>query len=358
MKISVARPRELDATELNRWRELQHADDRLANPFLSPEFALAVDRGKPTARVAVIEDGPGVAGYFAYEQGWLGVGRPLGAGISDAQGVVHGPQLLWDARDLLAGCKLAVWEFDHLLGHQAPFAPYHVLSERSSVIDLAGGFGAYAASHRHRAKEVRRTQRMLEREVGEVRFDFDVRDPELLRLLMGWKSAQYRRTGRFDRFANRSVVRIVEELMEGCSAGCAGVLSVLYAAERPIAVRFGLRSHRTLFGWFPAFDVAFAKYRPGSLLLWKVAEAAERHGVRRIDLGKGHEEYKRDFKNADVALAEGWVERRTATALLRRIQRAPRRFVMDFVLSRPTLRAGARRALRGFGYLRTIGSTR
>ena len=80
--------------------------------------------------------------------------------------------------------------------------------------------------------------------------------------------------------------------------------------------------------------------------------------VRRIDLGKGHEEYKRDFKNADVALAEGWVERRTATALLRRIQRAPRRFVMDFVLSRPTLRAGARRALRGVGYLRTIGSTR
>ncbi|TMC32418.1 MAG: GNAT family N-acetyltransferase, partial [Chloroflexi bacterium] len=156
------------------------------------------------------------------------------------------------------------------------------------------------------------------REVGEVRFDFDVRDPDLLRLLMGWKSAQYRRTGRFDRFANRSVVRIVEELMEGSSAGCAGVLSVLYAAERPIAVRFGLRSHRTLFGWFPAFDVAFAKYRPGSLLLWKVAEAAERNDVRRIDLGKGHEEYKRDFKNAEVALAEGWVERRTATALLRR----------------------------------------
>jgi CelD/BcsL family acetyltransferase involved in cellulose biosynthesis len=358
MKISVARPHELAESDLARWRGAQIADERLANPFLSPEFALAVGRARTNARVAVLEDGHDNLGYFAYEHGRLGIGRPIGVGISDGQGVVHEPGLHWDAHELLAGSRLAVWEFDHLLAHQASFAPYHVLSGQSPVIDLSGGFDRYAARHRHRAKEVRRTERMLEREVGEVAFDFHVEDKDCLRLLMRWKSAQYRRTGRFDRFANRSIVRVVDELVESRAPGCAGALSVLYAAGQPIAVRLGLRSHGTLCGWFPAFDVAFAKYKPGSLLLWKVAEAAAAHGLQRIDLGKGQEPYKQDFKNADVTLAEGWVERAGAVAWMRRVQRAPRRFVMDFVLSRPTLRVGARRALRGLGYVRTMGSTR
>jgi len=357
MKVSVARPHELDEVHLERWRGFQRSDERLLNPFLSPEFALAVGRARSTARVAVLDDGRGT-GYFAYERGWMGIGRPIGSGICDAQAVVNGPDMHWEAQELLRGCGLAVWEFDHLLAHQELLAPYHVVSERSPVIDLAGGFERYAAARRHRAKESRRVQRMLEREVGEVRTDFDVRDREVLRLLMRWKSAQYRRTGRFDRFANRAIVQVVEELMASRSEGCSGVLSALYAGGQPVAARFGLRSHHVLVGWFPAFDPSFAKYKPGSLLLWKVAEASAAHGVSRIDLGKGHEDYKRDFMNADVALAEGWVARRTPVAALRGVQRAPRRFVMDFVLSRPTLRLGARRALRGVGYVRTMGSTR
>ena len=358
MKVSIARPQELDETQLRRWRDLQRDDERLANPFLSPEFALAVGRARAAARVALLEDGQDNTGFFSYEHGLFGIGRPMGTGISDAQGVVHSPRLGWDAEELLASCRLAVWEFDHLLAYQAPFARYHVVSERSPTIDLSAGFDAYAANRRHRAKEARRMQRMVEREVGEVAFAFDSRDKECLRLLMRWKSAQYRRTGRFDRFARRSVVQVVEELMETHASGCSGVLSVLYAAGQPIAIRFGLRSHGVLCGWFPAYDPEFAKYRAGSLLLWKVAEAAPSHGIVRIDLGKGREDYKRDFANGDMQLAEGWVARRTVTAQLRAIQRGPRRAVMDFVLSRPRLRIGARRALRGLGYVRTMGSTR
>ena len=358
MKVSVALPSELDRSHLDRWGDFQMADQRLANPFLSPEFALAVGRARPTARVAVLEDGHHVVGYFPHERDWLGVGRPMGVGISDAQGVVHGPGVQWDVHELLAGARLAVWEFDHLLAYQSSFAPYHVTSALSPVIDLSAGFDRYVAGHRHRAKEVRRTERMLEREFGEVTFSFQVEDRSCLRLLMRWKSAQYRRTGRSDRFANRTIVQVVDDLMESRAPGCEGTLSVLRAAGQPIALRFGLRSHRTLFGWFPAFDLAFAKYKPGSQLLWKVAEAAAAHGVERVDLGKGHEPYKQDFKNADVPLAEGWVERPTVVARVRGVQRAPRRLVTDFVLSRPALRVGARRALRGLGYMRTMGSAR
>jgi CelD/BcsL family acetyltransferase involved in cellulose biosynthesis len=358
VKVSVARPHELGASELDRWRDIQRLDQRLDNPFLSPEFTHAVGRVRPNARVAVLQVGRQDAGYFSYEHGRLGVGRPIGAGICDCQGVVQRTEVQLDPYALLSGCKLAVWEFDHLLAHQASSEQYHTVSERSPVIDLSSGFSSYIADRPSLERQLRRSQRVLEREVGPITFDYDVRDMDSLRMLMGWKSAQYRRTGRFDRFANRSIVQVVEDLMDTRSTGCSGTLSVLYASGQPVAAHFGLRSGSVLASWFPAFDARFARYRPGLLLFRRLAEASAQLGLRQIDFGKGQEQYKQDFKNADIAVVEGWVERPTAAARWRRIQRAPRRLVMDFVLSRPNLRVGARRALMGLGYVRTMGSPR
>ena len=107
--------------------------------------------------------------------------------------------------------------------------------------------------------------------------------------------------------------------------------------------------------WQP---VVVARYRPGLLLFRRLAEASAQLGLRQIDFGKGEEQYKQDFKNTDIAVVEGWVGQPGAVAGWRRLQRAPRRLVVDFVLSRPTLRVGARRALMGLGYVRTMGSTR
>jgi len=354
MKVSVARPQELGESDMTRWRELQRADPRLASPFLSPEFTLAVARGRANVRVAVIEDESG-AGYFAFERGRLGVGKPIGAGICDCQAVVQSSGLNWDAKELLAECGLAVWEFDHLLAHQTTFAPNHVVHAGSPVIDLSQGFAHYAAQHPHLDKDLRRAQRLLERDFGEVKFAFESEDMECLRLLMRWKSAQYRRTGRFDRFANRSVVQVVEDLVATRATGCSGLLSVLYAGGQPVAIHLGLRSESVLSSWFPAYDLTFAKYRPGLVLLRRIAEASAAAGLSHIDLGKGQEPYKDDFKNAEIPVAEGWVERPTAAARLRRLQRAPRRIVMDFVLGRPALRRGARRALNGLGRVRMMG---
>jgi CelD/BcsL family acetyltransferase involved in cellulose biosynthesis len=355
VKVTVVRPQELEQHELARWRELQHADERLASSFLSPEFALAVGRGRPGARVAVIDDGDDARAYFAFERGPFGIGRPIGAGICDCQAVVHGPGPGWNAQALLAACGLAVWEFDHLLAYQAPFAPYHVVSDSSPVIDVSDGFGRFGAEHAHLDRDLRRAERLLKRDFGELRFDFDANDRECLGLLMRWKSAQYRRTGRFDRFANRSVVQAVEDLMATRESGCTGTLSVLYAGGKPIATHFGLRSESTLSSWFPAYDLDFAKYRPGLVLLRRVVEASAELGLKHVDLGKGREQYKDDFKNAEIPVAEGWVERPGGVAFLRRLQRTPRRMVMDFVLSRPALRRGARLALNGLGRVRTMG---
>jgi Acetyltransferase (GNAT) domain/DegT/DnrJ/EryC1/StrS aminotransferase family len=108
-----------------------------------------------------------------------------------------------------------------------------------------------------------RKQGKLEREQGPLRFLFDTSDGDLLDILMRWKSAQYRRTGRLDRFARPATVRLVRDLLQTRAPVCSGTLSVLYAGRRPVAIHLGLRSASTLACWFPTYDVTLARYSPG-----------------------------------------------------------------------------------------------
>jgi CelD/BcsL family acetyltransferase involved in cellulose biosynthesis len=356
VNISVVHPRELGPEELARWRLMQRQSVGLANPFLSPEFALAVGRVRPDARVALLEDGSEIVGFFPHQRGRLGIGRPIGAGLSDCQGLIHAPGLDWDPQALLRACGLAVWEFDHLMADQLPFVPYHVAHDGSPVLDLSNGYEAYLEDRlRHSRHTIRATfkkQQKLEHDIGEITFDFDVQDHYSLGVLMGWKSAQYRRTARSDRFGKSWIVRLVDDLLETRSESCTGSLSVLYAGGQAIAAHFGLRSTLVLACWFPAYDVRFAKYSPGLLLHLGLAKEAGALGLRYVDLGKGKAEYKDLMKSTDLPIAEGWVERVSTVALARHAQRAPARFVLNFILNRPHLRWRARRAREHIGRIR------
>ena len=58
----------------------------LASPFLCPEFAVAVGRVRPDARVALLADGPDIVGFFPFQRRRLGVGVPIGAGREQLSG--------------------------------------------------------------------------------------------------------------------------------------------------------------------------------------------------------------------------------------------------------------------------------
>jgi len=328
------------------------------NAFLSPDFTLAAGRVRPGARVAVLEDGGEIVGFFPFERGRFRIGRPIATGVSDCQGVIHAPGFRWSTQDLLRGCDLDVWEFDHLLGSQAAWAGQHIAGRAAPLIDVSRGYELYIAERQRASKKIVKStlykQRKLDRDLGPTRFEFDVQDAQALRLLMKWKSAQYRRTGRRDRFAIGWIQRLVMDLFEARSAGCIGTLSVLYSDDRVVAAHFGLRSHFTLSCWFPAYDVGLAKYSPGLSLHLRMAEAAPAAGVRFLELGKGDEEYKESLKTGDVSVGEGWMERPSVIAVARRVQRSPRRFAFMFVSRHPRLRTGARNVLKRVGALRGL----
>jgi CelD/BcsL family acetyltransferase involved in cellulose biosynthesis len=362
MQIDVYRPGELSAADRAVWTTMQskahlHGAPGLANPFLSPEFALAVGRCRRGGRVAVVREGGEPAAFLPYQRTAAGVGRAVGLGVSDAQGLVHRPGFAFDAHELLRACGLAVWEFDHLVEGQEPFRAHATGSFPSPVIDVDRGYDAYLAHLRDRSPKFTRTtlakERRLGRDAGRVTYVHDERDPAALRALMDWKSAQYRRTGRSDRFAHDWITRLVHQLFHTRSEPFAGILSVLYADGRPVAAHFGLRTERVLACWFPAYDPDHAKYSPGLVLHLRMAEAAAADGIAYLDLGRGQKDYKDSLKTRELEVSEGWVTRRHPMAVGHRVRRAPVRALRNAVVSRPEWFEPADRLLKQVGKFRS-----
>jgi CelD/BcsL family acetyltransferase involved in cellulose biosynthesis len=356
LRVEVARPLELGKAECEQWHAMQRRDPHLGNPFLAAAFARSVDRFHDNARVAVLSTGPDIVGFFPFERHRFGIGRPIAAGLSDCQGLVHadGVELELDAHELVRRCGLSVFEFDHLVEGQAVFEPYVTTRAPSPVIDLSHGYGAFEALLRDGSPKFLRTTRSkarrLGRDVGELRFDDDVRDPDALRLVMGWKSAQYRRTGRSDRFARSWIVELVDYLLAADDPACSGALSMLYAGDQPIAGHFGLRSENVLAAWFPAYDVRVARYSPGLIQHLHMAEAAAASGIQVIDLGRGDREYKDSLKSSELTVAEGRVLRAAAPAAAAYwAARAPLRTGRNFVVTRPRLYRTVDRAMKRYG---------
>jgi CelD/BcsL family acetyltransferase involved in cellulose biosynthesis len=354
--ITVVRPGELGPAEIAAWHAMQGQTPALGNPFLSPEFAIAVGRLRPAARVAVIADGGDITGFFAFERHALGAGVPIAWGLTDCQGLVHAPGARWDAQALLKACGISVWQFDHLTAGQRGFSPYQAALHPSPVMDLSRGFTAYQAALRSASPALlsglRRKERKLAREVGDVYVSTDSRELTALRTLMGWKSGQYRRTGRLDRFSQPWIIDLLDSLHATRGTGLRGLLSVLYAGGKPVAAHFGLQAGSILSYWFPAYDVSFARYSPGLMLQLKVAEQVTGAGVQLIDLGKGKMQYKESTKSHDLFVAEGIVTSRSPLGMAHWARRAPQAWAIRRIRANPALFSAADTALRHGARLR------
>ncbi|MEV4160662.1 GNAT family N-acetyltransferase [Nonomuraea dietziae] len=352
--VSVVRPDELGESELSAWRGMQAAQPHLANPFLSPEFTLAMGEVSASARVGILSDEEGLAAFLPFELRARGVGSAIGDWVSLCQGVVHRPGAAFDADALLQGLGLHVWEFGCLVERQPWFAPYETLSQQSVVLDLSAGYAEYARALAGRSPKFYKStlykERKLGRDAGEVSFTFASREPDDFRTLRRWKSDQYRRMGRADRFAKPWVAELTERLHAIDTPSFAGPLSMMYVDGKPVAGHFGLRSDSVLVGWFPAYDPAFAKYSPGLIQHLRMAEAAAAEGLGAMDLGIGTgSEYKEALRSHGAPVGEGVVRRRTLGAAVHRARHEPVRLARRFVLETPVLYRAADRLLRAYG---------
>jgi CelD/BcsL family acetyltransferase involved in cellulose biosynthesis len=191
-------------------------------------------------------------------------------------------------------------------------------------------------------KKCANLMRRMAREIGPISFIPHSNDAALLQKVLRWKSAQYVRTGQRDLFAIAWVAGLMEHMHATCSRGFAGRLSLLYAGDHLVAGHFGMRTPQVWHYWFPAYDVRFAKYSPGLVLLLKIAEHASATGAKHIDLGKGMSLYKERFMNARALLSYGSVEVPSLLKLRRSVGRyvwtVARRAILNSPIEGPARR--------------------
>ena len=233
---------------------------------------------------------------------------------------------------------MSSWHFDHLVAANPAFEPFSWIGRESPYIDISEGFDAYVSQRSSTRGNVRgivseygQKKRKLEREIGPVRFEWHVADRSILNTMIEWKSEQYRRTKMDNIFVFPWVVNLLNKIMEFDSPHIAPVMSVTYVADKIAAINFGMRAGDVLHPWFPAYNVDFGKYSPGTLHWVATLQAAESMGVRRIDLVSGGETYKQRFMSGSIRVLRGAVDLRPSVAARaapggeRRTSSAPRR---------------------------------
>ena len=320
-------PDQLDETLQQVWRTIQQGDAAYSSPCFCPEYTLAVSRVRDDVRIVVIEQERQPVGFFAYQHAGWRFGRPVGGAFSDYHGVIVRPGIDWQVEAVLREAGLSIWVFDHLSGATSHFQPYVRNEAHSPVIDLSNGFETFERYLKEAASDfmphTRRMARKLAREVGELRFV--LHEPDALAQVIEWKSAQYRRghpAGKDVVFTNPWTTALLREILAVQQADFAGVCSALYAGDRLVAAHMGMRSRSDWHYWFPAYDPDFSKYSPGSVLMLRMAEAAQSQGIQVIDLGKGASRYKSTLMTGKRPLQEGSVELPSIRTTVRKVLRA------------------------------------
>ena len=315
------------------WSDIQRSDPTLVNPYFCPAFTQAVGAVRDDVEIAILEEEALPVGFFPFQRNKWNSGVPVGGRLSSFQGVVVRENVDWSAEELIRGCGLSSWKFDHLRVDQTTFAPFHRSVEGSPFIDLSEGYDAYRAQRRKagskRIVKLESLGRKLEREKGPVRFEWHSDDRQILKTLIDWKSQQLRQTKFADVFAFDWTIALLEHLLDNPSDEFQGLLSVLYVKDRPAAISYALKSRQVLHGWFSGYDRDFYKFSPGSLLILRIAEAAAATGVHRFDLGLGDDPYKEGLMSDATPLAAGSVDCKGMTKVLRKSWHATRRWVQN-----------------------------
>jgi CelD/BcsL family acetyltransferase involved in cellulose biosynthesis len=354
LQISIVRGERLTPAHVERWSSIQSADPCFDSPFFRPEYTQLVTSVRSDVEVAVLQrDGEDI-GFFPYHRTAAHVACPIGLTKTDFQGVIAGPDAAFTAEQLIRGCRLSAWHFNHLIVTQEPFARFHQLVARSPYIDLAHGYDAYRNFKRQCRSslivQTERKTRVLERELGAIRVVYGTTDAAILATLIEWKQKYYRRIQSVNHLSAPWQRALLEAVWNCRCDRMSGVLSVLYAGDNMLAIDLSIRSGAVQHSWCSSYDRAFGRYSPGMILLLKLVKSAATNGIRRIDLGRGEEDYKTRFLTAASFVAEGSVDFRPIAGPLRRARNYARELVRVSPLRRPAQTVV--RSFRGWKALR------
>jgi CelD/BcsL family acetyltransferase involved in cellulose biosynthesis len=327
LRILKCRPDELGGDQIQLWEHFLQTGTHGGSPFMTYEFAKAVQDVRGNAFVLDIETASKARGFLPIQMrtglSGLGHAEKLGSSMSDYFGIVGNIHEPLDQDELLRSARLSSLRFDHGIDEMCPFSYFDKeVSEgvRVSVPDSSLYLEMLAASDKEFVRSVQRSKRQFERDVGPLRFDWHSDDAAALEWLISTKSEQYRRTGVANALSTPWRRQLLYRLLdEPASSRCRAIISTLKCDGRWIAASLNLMRQSTLHVWYPVYDIDFRKYSPGHLLFLRMFEQATEHGVDLVDFGKGPAKYKMKYRGDIYPLYSGVARRKTLSGKLDRV---------------------------------------
>jgi len=303
VQIEVVKADQLTVADRVLWRAMVEANADLASPYFRWEFTEIAARVSPDAAVAILSKGGRTIGYFPHQRRGSAI-QPLGAPMNDYHGVIampgEAPSLATVAALLNAPrLNVSAWVGPSGAGE---------LRETLMTVTPEEGFDAWYAERRKTwgkyFKDKERARRSLETELGPIRVQRGLKDPELLDQLIKLKRDQYARTGRHDIFACGWTRDLLHALMASEHEDFGASMAALWAGDKLTAIEYSLHAGDRYHFWFPAYQPELARCSPGILLTMDTMRLGCEAGFRVFDFGFGGEGYKKYFCNATQTVRE------------------------------------------------------
>ena len=307
LNARTVHPSDLSVDEIAVWEGLVAAQPAFGNPLLGPDFAQAVGAVREDARVTVYRYGDRVVGFLPHHRRPGGLGRPLGAPLSDYHGLIAGPDAGLTQAEALSLAGLSAYRFTGLVDPHGVFAGTAQGEATGYAVSLDQTAEDYLERLRgaspKRFKNWRRLDSKLEREVGPVRIESSD-DPAVYEQIMDWKREQLIRTGVAD-FLRPDWTR---QLLAGFAAArgpLRGLTLTLWAGETIAAGHFGVMQNGWYHPWVASTNPDLGEYSPGQTFLMRAIAAMPGLGMTTYDLGPSHDHYKRHYAAPAQTVGEG-----------------------------------------------------
>lgn len=120
--------------------------------------------------------------------------------------------------------------------------------------------------------------------------------------LFALKREKYAQTKVRDFLAVPGVADFYREIAAANQRGKIGHLSALLVGKTIVSAHVGYTGRGSFYYILPAYDAAYARYRPGHLLLRELVDRSARQGDETFDFGVGDESYKQTWANRRLSL--------------------------------------------------------
>jgi CelD/BcsL family acetyltransferase involved in cellulose biosynthesis len=302
-QIEILPPHALDPVDHDRWAALCADETAFASPLLGPDFARLVGSVRTDTRVAILRRrGEGLA-FFPFHQRPNGMARPVGAPFSDIHAVISGPEPPLTGPEFLRRAGIRRFPFSSLADPFGLFAGALAAQTPNFAIDLTAPPPLERSAH-HR-KKLRQWRTRLEAEYGPITLTAPDHDPEAFESLQRWKRAQFNRSGLHDVLRPDWSRTLMGAAFARRAPPLRGFLATLRAGGRLVAGRFGVEAGGVFHPWLAAYDLEFAAFGPGHLLLAAIMEAGPDLPLTLYELGPGMEREKRSRANVESMLFSG-----------------------------------------------------